>query len=397
MAAKITKITAAQANQMPAFVQRWIDIGLSTEPADFDAATAAALRAYDLCGLPRPSVILRMGSPYAATVGGALAWMIVRCLSAKDLKQQVRQQVRQQVWQQVEQQVRQQVEQQVVRQVRQQVLQQVEQQVEQQVWQQVRQQVGQQVRQQVRQQVHILNAACDGFLNYGSNSLWASWSAHIAFMRDVLGWSDPVLTERFEIEETLVKSCGWTWWHTDVLVIGDRPVHINRDAQGRLHSLTGPSIAYRDGWALHHVHGVAVPEYIVERPQEITCGKIDAERNAEVRRVMLERFGVERYMRESDATVIAEIPDTHPIIGLRGARLIKREIPDDEPIVTLDVMNSSPEPDGSFRRYMLRIDPQAYAGKASTDVLAAMASTWRNADGSLLFRRPEDYQPTMET
>lgn len=102
-------------------------------------------------------------------------------------------------------------------------------------------------------------------------------------------------------------------------------------------------------------------------------------------------------MRESDATVIAEIPDTHPIIGLRGARLIKREIPDDEPIVTLDVMNSSPEPDGSFRRYMLRIDPQAYAGKASTDVLAAMASTWRNADGSLLFRHPEDYQPTMET
>jgi len=215
-------------------------------------------------------------------------------------------------------------------------------------------------------------------LNYGSNSLWASWSAHIAFMRDVLGWSDPVLTERFEIEETLVKSCGWTWWHTDVLVIGDRPVHINRDAQGRLHSLTGPSIAYRDGWALHHVHGVAVPEYIVERPQEITCGKIDAERNAEARRVMLERFGVERYMRDSDPTVIAQIPDY-------------------EPLVTQDVMHSSPEPDGSFRRYMLRIDPQAYAGKASTDVLAAMASTWRNADGSLLFRHPEDYQPTMET
>src|SRR5690606_30755156 len=130
--------TAAQANQMPAFVQRWIDIGLSTEPADFDAATAAALRAYDLCGLPRPSVILRMGSPYAATVGGALAWMIVRCLSAKDLKQQVLQQGEQQVWQQGGQQVEQQVVQQVEQQVRQQVLQQVLQQVEQQVEQQVR-------------------------------------------------------------------------------------------------------------------------------------------------------------------------------------------------------------------------------------------------------------------
>ena len=85
------------------------------------------------------------------------------------------------------------------------------------------------------------------------------------------------------------------------------------------------------------------------------------------------------------------------MIGLRDARLIRRDIPDDEPIVMVDCVNSSPEPDGSFRRYMLRVQPDAYDGAASTDVLAAMASTWRNADGSLLFKRPDQYQPEVET
>ena len=272
-------------------------------------------------------------------------------------------------------------------------------QVRSQVGSQVWSQVGSRVWSQVGSQVGSNNfkEATEGLANDRGGTFWASWGAYVAFMRDVLGWSDPVLTERFEIDEALIKSCGWTWWHENVLAISDRPSEINRDAQGRLHSLTGPSIAYRDGWALHHVHGVAVPEYVIERPQEINAAKIDAERNAEVRRVMLERFGTERYMRESGAAVIAELPDTHAMVGLRGARLIKRELPDDEPIVMVDVVNSSPEPDGSFRRYMLRVDPNAYGGKASTDVLAAMASTWRNADGSLLFKRPQDYRPSVET
>ena len=43
---KITKITPEQASRFGEWAERWIKIGLSTEPADFDRATAAALRAY---------------------------------------------------------------------------------------------------------------------------------------------------------------------------------------------------------------------------------------------------------------------------------------------------------------------------------------------------------------
>jgi len=48
MAKKITKLTPEQEARFPEFVKKWVDIGLSTEPADFDAATEAALKAYAL-------------------------------------------------------------------------------------------------------------------------------------------------------------------------------------------------------------------------------------------------------------------------------------------------------------------------------------------------------------
>lgn len=50
---------------------------------------------------------------------------------------------------------------------------------------------------------------------------------------------------------------------------------------------------------------------------------------------------------------------------------------------------------GSFRDYFLRVDPHAY-GRITT-ARAAVASTWRNGDGSLFFKAPEEYEPVMES
>ena len=96
---KITKITPEQTARFAEWSKEWIAIGLSTSPADFDKATEAALKAYALCNLERPKIILRMSSPYGATVGGAMAWAALREIKASDKK--VRSQVRSQVESQV--------------------------------------------------------------------------------------------------------------------------------------------------------------------------------------------------------------------------------------------------------------------------------------------------------
>src|SRR5688572_32943099 len=118
MPTRIDKLTSAQIARMPEFVSRWLEIGLSTKPADFEVATTAALRAYKLCNLKRPMVILRMGSPYGATLGGVIAWAMLREFAKRG---QVRSQVRSQVWSQVESQVWSEVERRVGREVGRQV------------------------------------------------------------------------------------------------------------------------------------------------------------------------------------------------------------------------------------------------------------------------------------
>jgi hypothetical protein len=202
------------------------------------------------------------------------------------------------------------------------------------------------------------------------------------------------------------------WWypHKDFVMVCERPTIINRELTNpnnrrgwgshRLHCADGQAVAWADGWGVYAIHGVQIPfkrRHIVEHPEHITLAEIDAEQNAEIRRVMIERFGMVRYVRESGAKVVHSIGADHEIVGLRSAVLYCKNLADDEPIVCLDMLNTTPEPDGSTKRYMIRVDPKCYGGKAATDCLAAMASTYRYKDGSLLFKTPNEYAPSAES
>jgi len=83
---------------MPEWVDKWMRIGLSCEPADWETAEAGVRGCYAAAKIPTPSVLLRMGSPFGAVMGGILAVLLLRG--------QVRSQVRSQVWSQVESQYR---------------------------------------------------------------------------------------------------------------------------------------------------------------------------------------------------------------------------------------------------------------------------------------------------
>ena len=303
MANKITKLTPEQIARFSEWTEQWVKIGLSTEPADFDKATEAALKAYQLCNLKRPQIILRMSSPYGATLGGAIAWAMLQHLGDK----QVRSQVWSQVWSQVGSQVESQVRSQVWSQVESQVRSQVGSQVRSQVWSQVESQVWSQVGSQVWSQVE--SQVGDAVYNYRGGNLWASWGAYVSFFRDVCGWSDPVL-ERFDVDEALIKNCGWVWWHENVLAISDRPSSLNRDEQGRLHSEAGPSIAYRDGWALHHWHGTSVPAHWIENRASLEPAEVLKTENVEQRAAGAAIVGWPKMVSKLKRKIIDGNPDT---------------------------------------------------------------------------------------
>jgi hypothetical protein len=140
-------------------------------------------------------------------------------------------------------------------------------------------------------------------------------------MRDVLGWSDPVL-ECFEIDEALAKSCGWVWWHENVLSISDRPRTLNRDDELRLHCETGPAIMYPDGWGLWCWHGTVIPQEWVESKESLNLQTALTWENIEQRRAACEILGWNLILDQLNARTI----DKHPNAEIGD--LVEVDLPD---------------------------------------------------------------------
>ena len=357
MKKQITKLTQEQIDRIPEWVDKWIQIGLSTEPADFDAAIDAGLKIYDACGLDRPQVVLRARSPIECVYAGEFASALFSTktkdqvaeqvwdqvgdqvgskvadqvaeqvwIQAEDqVRSKVKDRVADQVWIQVEDQVRSKVEGQVADQVAEQVWEQVEDQVEAQVADQVKDQVadqvGDQVGSQVLEQVEDKVRCKSFYRHYRGGNLWSYGPAYVSFFRDVCGYKDEAL-ESFALDEILTKSAGWTYWKRNVFVVSDRPSAIHLDEEGRLHCETGPAIQYRDGWGVYAFRGTRIPAEWIEAPEKLTAQVALSWENIEQRRAACELLGWHKILDELNAKSI----DKHdnPQVG----ELVEVQLPD---------------------------------------------------------------------
>lgn len=152
------------------------------------------------------------------------------------------------------------------------------------------------------------------------------------------------------------------------------PSAVSVDENNRLHSASGPAFAWLKDVRDYYWHGVHVEPYVVENPERITVADIEAEPNAEVRRAKIERFGHARYLVASGAREIHR--DDF------GA-LYRKDIPGNEPLVMVKVVNATPEPDGSFKDYFLRVPPGM--------------QTAREAVAWTFGKTPDDYGPEKES
>ncbi len=146
----------------------------------------------------------------------------------------------------------------------------------------------------------------------------------------------------------VAREAGWWWPYTKVAVITERPAELHRDESGRLDRSDGPALAYSDGFALYAWRGMPVPAEFLDRLGSLTPQQIRTEENAELRRVMLEFYGYDRYLAESGAE-----PVHHDETGV----LWRIRLDGDEDVVMVEVVNSTPEPDGTNRTYWLRVPP----------------------------------------
>lgn len=349
------ELTEAQIQEFSKYVDKWNDIGMKTGPCDFEKAKQAAKAAYKAAGLAEPTEFFHFTDPLTAAIGSVLAQMYLD----KEMKgnEYVPEETGNYYVGAVNSAVK-----------------------------QLKPQLPKDAKlcfdiksKEFWSHVH------DEFYNqiYGNQESWLMFHDFFINHCDIRIKS----AEKLEALIDMANYCGWWSPLEGMCVFQDRFMELHRDDQGRLHNLNGPAIKYAgDGFSdVYAVHNVKVTKEIIEG--KFTANDIENEKNAEIRRIMIDIFGAQRYLLETKMEKVHE--DKFGI-------LYKKDIPGDESIMIVEVINSTPEPDGTFKHYHLRVDPNAYGGLKTAQ--AAVASTWRKKGTSeLVFANPEDYDPEIET
>jgi hypothetical protein len=129
--------------------------------------------------------------------------------------------------------------------------------------------------------------------------MWAAWTAFLSAGRHIFHL--PIDYKNWAPYERLAELTGFRYVHEKFCIVSELPgeLHVDEDNQG--HCETGPYVRWADGSAAYMIHGHRVPAWVVEFPERITVEKIDAESDAEVRRIMMDKYGISRYLTESGA------------------------------------------------------------------------------------------------
>ena len=173
----------------------------------------------------------------------------------------------------------------------------------------------------------LLRCASNHYDLLNGGNQWSGWVAYLSFFRHIVGLKlDYSKWDHYEVAAT----AGPRYMHPEFCLVSEPPLELKIDDQNRPHCDDGPFCRWADGSRLYSIHGVRVPEWIVEHPEAITLEKIRAETNAEIKRIMRERYGESRYLRDIGARVI-DI-DTLPVErdNPEAATIVRALMEDDE-------------------------------------------------------------------
>lgn len=187
--------------------------------------------------------------------------------------------------------------------------------------------------------------------SYGLDLLW-SLAAEEAVIHQEKGNTDFIRIHLNNFALEMAEAGAWYLFirrHTFITI--PFPSQITLDGRGLLHDTTGPALVIGDN-LYYFLDGLWVPDVLVAAPEQITPAMIQSETNIEIRRKMIDIYGIERFMRDSKARLINKETISGRTCWLYGLTVIG-----DEPYRMIKVTNATAEPDGTFKDYWLRVPP----------------------------------------
>lgn len=353
MSKMIEELTQEQIDAMPGWRDQWIEKGLSTAPTDVDRCRNAIEKAYRLIDKSMPEM-LHFQSPYSMTTGSVLYLYYAELLKSKRDLQEALELIQTDKYSVLKENDQPEVQQKIIEQVSG-MFRANAKNISDEDWEKLK--------------IFVWNESSEYFKDAQQNewlgSAYVSYAAFILYFRDVVGWDDPIL-DNFTVYEDLVESCGWCWWHEDVVAISDRPKYIKMDDENRLHSEAGPAIEYPDGYSVYAWHGTVIPRNWLEG--ELTAEIALTHENIEQRRAACEILGWDNILNNLNAKVIDQ--DEDPQVG----SLLEVDIPDIGREKFLRVLC------GTGRQFALPVPPEM------TTALQANAWTFGIDEGDLLMK-----------
>lgn len=337
------ELTPAQETELLRWRDEWLARGMSTERADRPKAEAAITAMYEQSGQPAPT-FLWTDSPYAAlkliaaikAAPGEFSRKAVRKIAQDTLKEPIAIEPPAQPW--------------------------------------------------------------EAPFSWGCHEV--AWIAFYRFREDVLGveyaQSDHDQLARWE---QYASAACWCWTFQGLAICSERPTAyrtiLRQTEDGPMHTLHDErqaSIEFADGYKVFCWRGILVPHRIITAPETITATEIQKEANAEIARIMFERFealhGEGSFVKALGAKSVQK-DDFGELFRVKRA--------EDSDIVMVKVQNSTPEPDGTYKDYWLRCHPELRPMRENGQLGEPQEDRALNAVASTFGMYGHEYAPVAQT
>jgi hypothetical protein len=200
------------------------------------------------------------------------------------------------------------------------------------------------------------------------NSGFDGWKARLDFMR-----KDFPFTKKEEGIVTIKNEEGRL--HADNEPAWRSPTRIMWYRDGRKHGIDADIY----GSITYYFENIRIPTkyyQAMSNPDLLTVEEVLAHSNAEVKYVGIKIIGYNKIKKHKNCKIVNTCKET-------GMELFKISGIFTEPVCVLKVINSTAEPDGTFKEYFLTVPPEMKTAKE------AVAWTFRMT--------PEEYAPSQET
>jgi hypothetical protein len=117
--------------------------------------------------------------------------------------------------------------------------------------------------------------------------------------------------------EKLCLSAGWSLLFWDFAIVSEKPTAIHRNGSNRLHRDGGLALEHSDGWGVYALNGVRMKkEYVMTPAERMKPETVLAEPNADVRRELLRKVGIERMLSKLTHKVLDK-RDSYEVLSVR--------------------------------------------------------------------------------